>query len=346
MSDNQFQNGLKSLIDGETLSREKARFMMDQIMGGKATPNQISAFLTVLRFRGESAEEIAGFTESLREHADRLVVPNVDVLDTCGTGGDGASTFNISTAVAILISGMGIKVAKHGNRAVSSKSGSADVIETLGISIPQDKETAMHELENINMCFLYAPHYHASMKYAANPRKELGFRTIFNLLGPLANPAGSGYQLLGVYDAKSAKKMALALQQLGTRRALLVTGDDGLDEASITGRSRIVDVTEGSISEYEIIPEEVGLRRGALSDIQVESVEDSARLIEDIFSLRANRAAEDIVCLNAGCALYVVGKAKNIIEGVDMAKQALRAGAGLDQLNRLRSFSSEVRRHA
>jgi len=343
---NPFQNGLKHLIDGETLTRESARFMMDQIMKGHATPNQISSFLTVLRFRGETADELTGFTESLRHHADRLDVRDVDVLDTCGTGGDGASTFNISTAVAILISGMGVKVAKHGNRAVSSKSGSADVIEALGLSIPHDKGEALSQLEHLGMCFLYAPHYHASMKHAAIPRKDLGFRTIFNLLGPLANPAGSHFQLLGVYNESSAKKMAEALKQLGTEKALLVTGDGGLDEVSITGPTRFFEVSEGKVTSFTIEPEDVGLERGRLSDLQVANVNESAVLIEKIFSGKANHSATDIVCLNAGCALYVVGKAKDIGAGVDMAKQALSSGVGMEQLLRLRSVRNEGLRRA
>ncbi|MGV3488087.1 MAG: anthranilate phosphoribosyltransferase [Tuberibacillus sp.] len=343
---NLFQDGLKQLIDGQTLSRESARLMMDHIMGGRATSNQISSFLTALRFRGETAEELTGFTESLRRHADRLVVRDFDVLDTCGTGGDGASTFNISTATAILLSGMGVKVAKHGNRAVSSKSGSADVIEALGIPIPGNKREALEQLETVGMCFLFAPDYHASMKYAATPRKELGFRTIFNLLGPLANPAGSHYQLLGVYNESSARKMAEALKELGTEKALLVTGDGGMDEVAITGPSRLFEVSEGSVTSYTIVPEDVGLKRGRLSDIQVANVQESAILIEKIFSGRANPTASDIVCLNAGSALYVVGRAKDIANGVDLAKQALLSGVGFDQLNRMRAGRKEGLRHA
>lgn len=342
----QFQNGLKKLIDGETLSRESARFMMDQIMSGEATPNQISGFLAVLRFRGETVDELTGFAESLRQHADQLVIDGRDVLDTCGTGGDGASTFNISTAVAILISGMGVKVAKHGNRAVSSKSGSADVIEALGLSIPDSKETALNDLDAYGMCFLYAPAYHASLKHAAIPRKELGFRTVFNLLGPLANPAGSHRQLLGVYDHQSAEKMAEALCRLGTEKALLVTGDQGLDEMSITGPTKMLYVSDGKVTSSSVKPEDFGLERGQLKDLQVANVTESASLIEAIFSGTANASATNIVVLNAGAALFVAGKAKDISEGVSKAKHAIRHGVGLHQLNRLRTLEMGDLRHA
>ncbi|WP_027723777.1 anthranilate phosphoribosyltransferase [Tuberibacillus calidus] len=336
-----FQDGLKRLIDGETLSRDASRAMMDDIMRGEATPNQISSFLTVLRFRGETAEELTGFAESLRQHCDRLIVENRDVLDTCGTGGDGSSTFNISTAVALLTSGMGVNVAKHGNRAVSSKSGSADVIEALGLTIPYDKEAALAQLEAYGMCFLYAPIYHASMKHATLPRKELGFRTIFNLLGPLVNPAGSRFQLLGVYSERAAEKMAHVLNQLGTKKALLVTGHDGMDEASITGPTTIFEVACGTVQKYTIEPEDVGLPRGRLKDLQVKNARESAALIEATFSGKANSSAENIVCLNTGCALYTVGKAKDLQSGVEMAKEALASGVGLRQLQRMRVQRNE-----
>jgi anthranilate phosphoribosyltransferase len=341
-----FQNGLKRLINGDSLTREEARMMMDQIMSGRATTNQISAFLTVLRFRGETVDELTGFAESLRQHADRLLVDGYDVLDTCGTGGDGASTFNISTAVAILTSAMGVKVAKHGNRAVSSKSGSADVIEALGLTIPYNKEAALADLNTYGMCFLYAPTYHASLKHAVVPRKELGFRTVFNLLGPLANPAASSRQLLGVYDYESAQKMAKALCQLGTEKALLVTGDQGLDEISITGPTQLLLVSNGNVTSSTITPEDFGMPRGDIKDIQVATMDESAALIEAIFSGTANASATNIVCLNAGAALFVAGAVNDMADGVAMAQHAIRNGAGLSQLNRMRSVKEEGLRRA
>lgn len=320
-----FKDYLAQLIEGKTLTREEARIMMDAIMSGEATPSQISSFLSVLRFRGETVEELTGFAESMRHHATKLEHTE-DVLDTCGTGGDGAKTFNISTTVALILASMGVKVAKHGNRAMSSKSGSADVLEVLGIPVQATPEEALEALQMTNLCFLFAPLYHASMKYATGPRKELGFRTVFNILGPLANPANAKWQLIGVYDFSHARKMAAALKELGVERAILVTGDGGLDEFSITGESRYLRVENGIIEESVVAPEDFGLERGQLTDIQVGSSEESASLIQAIFAGRANSSALGIVLINAGAALYVADKATSIKEGVVLARTALESG--------------------
>jgi len=336
-----FQDVLKRLLNRETLSREEARSLMDEVMSGRAKPNQISSLLSILRFRGETVAELTGFAESLRAHMDGF--DGGDVLDTCGTGGDGVSTFNISTAVAILISGMGVKVAKHGNRAVSSKSGSMDVIEQLGLEMAESKETAISDLKEVGICFLYAPLYHASMKHASGPRKDLGFRTVFNLLGPLANPARAKRQLLGVYEEASARKVAETLRNLGTERSLVVTGSGGLDELSITGPSRAFLVEHGDITTFDVEPEAVGLNRGALSDLQVEKAGESAQVIEAVLANQANPAARDIVLLNAGAALFVAGRAATIADGVHLARAALSSGVGRRQLQRLRSKRRAVR---
>ncbi|WEG11369.1 anthranilate phosphoribosyltransferase [Pullulanibacillus sp. KACC 23026] len=317
-----FKSLLSELIEGKTLSRSEARSMMDTIMTGKATPSQISSFLSVLRFRGETVEELTGFVESMRSHVTTLE-HSEDALDTCGTGGDGSSTFNISTTVAILLASIGVKVAKHGNRAMSSKSGSADVLEALGLPVQNSPEEALHALQSTNLCFLFAPLYHASMKHAVGPRKELGFRTVFNLLGPLANPANTKRQLIGVYDFNQARKMASALRELGVTRTILVTGEGGLDEFSITGPSQYLIVDRQSIEERTLTPEEVGLERGSLSDIQVSSVEESACLIQQIFDGTANSSAMNIVYLNAGAALYAAGRSASITDGIQEAKQAI-----------------------
>lgn len=320
-----FKQRLSQIIEGKTLTREEARNMMDEIMNGVATPSQISSLVSILRFRGETVEELTGFVDSMRDHATKLE-HNEDVLDTCGTGGDGAKTFNISTTVAIVLASMGVKVAKHGNRAMSSKSGSADVLEALGIHVQASPEEALSALQTTNLCFLFAPLYHASMKYAAGPRKELGFRTVFNLLGPLANPANAKRQLIGVYDFDQARKMAHALKELGVARALLVTGEGGLDELSITGPSQLLTVDGETVEESTLTPEEVGLERGTLSEIQVASVEESAEVIQAIFEGRANASARNIILLNSGAALFVADQASSIKEGVERAKEALISG--------------------
>ncbi|GGE38795.1 anthranilate phosphoribosyltransferase [Pullulanibacillus camelliae] len=339
-----FKDGLSRLINGEHFNRQEAKGMMDAIMSGAATSSQISAFLSILRFRGETAEELTGFVESMRAHALRLE-HDEDVLDTCGTGGDGLSTFNISTAVAILISSLGVKVAKHGNRAVSSKSGSADVLEILGIPVQSTADEAVASLKTKHMCFLFAPLYHASMRFASAPRKELGFRTIFNVLGPLVNPAQSQRQLLGVFDLDHAKKMAESLRALGTQRALVVTGDRGLDELAITGPSWALLVEKDTIQELTLSPEDFGLPLGRLEEIQVKTARESAELIQAIFDGKNRSTPAHIVLLNAGAALFVADRVATIKEGIALAQEAIDSGKALRQLERLKTVE-KVERHA
>lgn len=337
-----FQEQLKELMTGKILSRDEAIAMMDDIMDGKATPSQIAAFLSIIGMRGETVDELIGFVQSMRAHA-RTFSYEEEVIDTVGTGGDGASTFNISTASAILLSSLGVNVAKHGNRSVSSKSGSADALEALGISIQSTPEEASASLKRTHMCFLFAPLYHASMKHAAVPRKELGFRTVFNLLGPLTNPAQAERQLLGVFNLDVAKKYADVLLKLGTRRSLVVTGSGGLDELSISGATDAFLVEGGKVEQFSVTPEDVGLERGRLEDIQVENPQESAELIEAIFAGKTNnRSAIDTVLLNTGAGLYVYGRTDSIAEGVHAAGKALEDGLALKQLNLLRSEAGAV----
>lgn len=330
-----FKEMLKTAIEGNTLTTEEAREAMDTIMNGEATPSQIASLLTVLRFRGETIEEMTGFVQSMRKHVISIN-HDMEVMDTCGTGGDGASTFNISTATAIVLASLGVKVAKHGNRAMSSKSGSADVLEYLGIPVESNAEEARIALKEKNMCFLHAPLYHVSMKYAAPTRKEIGFRTIFNLLGPLANPANSSRQLLGVFDTDIAEKMAITLRDLGTKRAVFVTGGDGLDECSITTHTDIVTLDHGKIRRDVITPEDVGLRHGNLRDIQVSSAQESGEMILSVLSGHGNESATGTLLLNAGAGLFAAGKTETIAEGVHEAKKAVRDGLAYDYLNVLR----------
>jgi anthranilate phosphoribosyltransferase len=339
-----FKDLLKKTIEGETLAEQEAKQAMDAIMGGEATASQIASLLTVLRFRGETVAEMTGFVRSMRDHAKTLH-HDMEVFDTVGTGGDGASTFNISTASAIVLSALGVKVAKHGNRAASSKSGSADVLEYLGIPIQLDEKEARKALRTKNMCFLFAPLYHVSMKNAALTRKEIGFRTVFNLLGPLTNPAGSNRQLIGVFDTNIAEKLAETLKRLGSKRAVFVTGGDGLDECSITTHTDIVTLDHGTITRSQLAPEEVGLKRGKLSDIQVNTIQQSAELILKIFEGRGNESATNTVLLNAGAGLFAAGKAETIAEGVRVARKAIADGRAYEQLQLLRE-KRKVESHA
>jgi anthranilate phosphoribosyltransferase len=332
-----FKQLLRTCMEGATLTESEAQFVMDQIMDGKATPSQIASLLTVLRFRGETVEEMVGFARSMRSHS--LTIPHelTGVVDTCGTGGDDLGTFNISTATALVLSSMGVPVAKHGNRAVSSKSGSADVLEVLDIDIQSTPELAAESLNSHQLCFLFAPLYHQSMKHAVAPRKEIGFRTIFNLLGPITNPARAQHQLIGVYNVDFAMKMAHTLCKLGTKHTVFATGGEGLDECSITTETTLIDVKGDSINKMKITPEDVGLKRGKLEDIQVQNATESAEVIEQVIKGEANTSAQGIVTLNAAVALYAADRVTTIKEGVMMVKEAINSGVVYEQVALLRA---------
>lgn len=332
-----FKEILNKCVLGETLTEQEAEMIMDDIMSGIASQSQIASLISILRFRGETADELVGFTKAMRSHMTQLDYEDEAVIDTCGTGGDGASTFNISTTASIILSGLGVKVAKHGNRAFTSKSGSADVLEQLGINIQSTPEEAKNSLNKYNMSFLFAPAYHSSMKHAAVPRKDVGFRTIFNLLGPISNPANCKYQLIGVYDTRLAEKMAETLKRLGSKKVLLVTGRDGLDECSITTETDVVELNNGTITRKTISPEEFGLERGTLDEIRVSSVEESAAVLENVLAGSGNRSQTNIVLLNAGAGLYAAEKCTSIKEGIEMAKAAIEEGVAIAQLNKLRT---------
>ncbi len=332
---------LSRLIDGATLSVSEAQYIMNEIMEGNATSSQIASLLSIIRFRGETVSEMVGFALAMKEHAISIPHQQKDVMDTCGTGGDKSSTFNISTVTAIVLSALGVKVAKHGNRAMSSKSGSADVLEKLGISIQSSPKEAAHSLNDKGMCFLFAPNYHHAMKHAVNPRREIGFRTIFNLLGPMSNPANAERQLIGVFDTKYAEKMAETLKQLGTKRALFVTGREGLDECSITTETDVVELIDGDIRRYVLTPEEAGLERGSLSDIQVASAEESASLIEKVIYGEANSSAQQIVILNSAAGLYTAGKVSTIRDGVEEIQRAFKRGDIIRQYESLKEERQE-----
>ncbi|WP_100407217.1 anthranilate phosphoribosyltransferase [Bacillus solitudinis] len=329
-------------IEGKTLSESEAEQVMNEIMIGQATPSQIASLLTMMRLRGETVDEITGFAKAMRQHSISIPHQLEGVVDTCGTGGDDLRTFNISTTVAITLSAIGVKVAKHGNRAVSSKSGSADALEKLRIEIQSSPEEAAEVLLEKNLCFLFAPLYHQSMKHAVVPRKEIGFRTIFNLLGPLTNPARASHQVIGVYNKEHAGKMAESLARLGTLHTLFVTGGEGLDECSITSPTNVVEVRGKDITQYTINPLDVGLRYGSLEDIQVDTPEESAELIQLVLQGKANESAQSIVAFNAGATLYAADKVTSIKEGVSQVVAALKSGIVYEHFLSLQT-SKEVR---
>ncbi len=317
---------LSRVVAGEKMSEQEAFEMMDTIMNGQATTGQLMSMLSVMRYRGETVDEMTGFVQAMRKNMTRLSVEDDEIVDTCGTGGDGSSTFNVSTAVSIVLAAMGVKVAKHGNRKVSSKSGSADVLERLGVPIDTTPEQGAEALRTKGMTFMFAPLYHQAMKHAGPARKELGFRTVFNLLGPMSNPANAKRQLIGIYDTSYAEKMAETLHKLGSKHVLLATGRDGLDEITMTGTTDIVELKDGEINRFTVTPEDLGLTRGKLEDIQITQTEESAAIIQQVIDGTAVESAATIVTMNAAAGLYVAGKVNNLKEGAELVQEALKSG--------------------
>jgi anthranilate phosphoribosyltransferase len=322
----EIKQAISNIVDRIDLNREEMTAVMQQIMTGGATPIQIGGFLAGLRTKGETIEEIVAAATVMRELATRIDVPPHNLVDTCGTGGDSSSTFNVSTAAAFVVAAAGGRVAKHGNRSMSSKSGSADVLEALGINLDIPPERVAECIETINLGFLFAPSYHAAARYAAGPRQELGTRTLFNLLGPLTNPAGAPHQLMGVFAARWAEPIAKVLRKLGSKHVLVVHSDDGLDEFSISAPTHVAELHEGQVHTYSFKPEEIGMKRQSLDGLRVGSPEESAALIRAVLNGQAGAAA-DIVALNAGAALYAADVASSIAEGVEMARDVLGNGA-------------------
>lgn len=323
---------LKSVSRGDTLDATTAEAFMDRLMTGETTPIQTAGLLAAMAVRGETVDEIVGFARSMRNHAVALSFP-YDVVDTCGTGGDGADTFNISTAAAFVSAAAGAPIAKHGNRAVSSRSGSADVLQALGARIDLAVDEASQCLAETNLCFLFAPNYHPAMKHAVEPRKQLGFRTIFNILGPLTNPARASRQVLGVFRADLVTKVASALNQLGTRHSLVVHGAGGLDELSLAGQTLVAEVKDGQVKEYVVSPAQFGLQEAALHQVVGGDAMQNADILRQV--LKGDQGPHrDIVILNAGAALYVSGVSPSLSEGVQAAKQTIDSGEALQTLHR------------
>lgn len=333
-----FKEFLNQVVAGENLSRKEAQDSMQTIMSGNASDAQIGALLTALRIKGETSEEITGFAETMRSHTVKVTCSQAGLLDTCGTGGDRKGTFNISTTVAFVVAGTGVAVAKHGNHGVSSSCGSADVLKALGIRIdlPADNISAL--IEQTQIGFLYAPTFHPAMKYAGKPRRELGFRTVFNVLGPLTNPLAADHQLLGVYDRSLTHKLAEVLCRLKTRRAMVVHGLDGLDEISTSAPTQVSEVIDGQIRSYLIDPADYGLPASSHADISGGTPEQNAQIINDI--LQGNPGARrDLVLLNAAAALVVAGKAENIKDGLGLAADSIDRGAAAAKLDQMRRLS-------
>ncbi len=329
---------LHRLADGKTLSRAEAREAMDRIMEGNATPAQIGAFLMALRVRGESAEEIAGAAESMRAHARGITSPRRPLLDTCGTGGDRSGSFNISTAAAFVVAGAGLAVAKHGNRSVSSRCGSADVLEALGARIDLSPEGVEACLAATGVGFLFAPLHHGAMKYAAGPRRELALRTLFNVLGPLSNPAGATHQVLGVYDPRLTGTLAAVLGMLGSEGAMVVHGDGGLDELALSGPTRVSEWRGGAVRTYTVTPEEAGAAPAPAEALAGGDAARNAAIIHGLLD-RDEGPAREVVCLNAGAALYTAGAAASLREGMDRAREVVAAGDALRVLDRFVDFT-------
>jgi anthranilate phosphoribosyltransferase len=324
---------IEQLLAGTPLSREQARNVMDQVMAGEATPVQVAGVLIALRAKGETVEEMAGFVDSMRAHATPLEVPN-DTIDTCGTGGDRAGTFNISTAAALVAAGAGIPVAKHGNRAASSRCGSADVLEALGVDITLGAEGVRRCIDASGMGFCFAPTFHPAMRHAGPARRELGVRTVFNVLGPLANPGRVRRQALGVGAAPLAPLMIRVLQDLGHERALVFYGEDGLDELTTTGPSRVFELKGGAVTDYELDPQDLGLGRSQPSDLSGGTPPENAALLRKVLEGEAGPRRE-VVLLNAAAAMLAAGRAEEWPAALAMARESLdsgRAGQVLDRL--------------
>ena len=315
----------------QDLAYAEAEAVMDEIMSGQATPVQMSAYLTALALKGETIDEITASAAGMRAHCIKLL-HNLDVLEIVGTGGDGSNSFNISTTSSLVIAAGGVPVAKHGNRAASSKSGAADVLETLGVKITLTPERSAEILKKINICFLFAQNYHIAMKYVAPIRKELGIRTVFNILGPLSNPAGANMELMGVYDQSLVEPLAQVMANLGVNRGMVVYGQDSLDEISMCAPTSVCEIRDGKFTSYEITPEQFGYERCEKGALTGGTPAENAEITKAILKGEEKGPKRQAVCLNAGAVLYIAGKAASIEEGVKLAESLIDSGVALKKL--------------
>ena len=333
------QEAIRDLIAGADLSRARTRAAMDQIMSGQATDAQIGAFLVALRIKGETVDEIAGCAEVMREKATPIATTRPDLIDTCGTGGDGSGTFNISTAVAFVACGAGLAVAKHGNRSISSHCGSADVLDALEVNVEASPEKVGKCIDEVGIGFLFAVALHGAMKHAIGPRRELATRTVFNVLGPLTNPAGAKRQLLGVYDGALTEALAGVLGQLGSERALVVHGSDGLDEITLTGPTQVSELRDGQVSTRQIDPRDFGLQRASAEALQGGDAAYNARILREVLDGREGPRL-DVVLINAAAAIAVGGRAEDMTAGLELARASIDSGRARQALERLVEVSN------
>ncbi|RMD79591.1 MAG: anthranilate phosphoribosyltransferase [Gammaproteobacteria bacterium] len=332
------RQAIARVVEGRSLAEPEMEQVMRLIMTGGATPAQIAGFLVALRLKGETVEELAAAARVMRELASRVEVPPERLVDTCGTGGDASGTFNISTAAALVAAAAGARVAKHGNRAVSGRSGSADLLEAAGVRLDLPPEAVGRCIREVGVGFLFAPAHHGAMRHAIGPRRELGVRTLFNLLGPLTNPAGAPHQVLGVFDARWVEPLAEVARRLGARRVLVVHGLDGLDEISLGAPTEVAEVAEGELRRYRIRPEALGLEPAPLEALRAGSVAESLARVEEALADRPG-PARDVVALNAGAALYAAGVAEDLREGLERAREAIASGAARAKLEELAAYS-------
>ncbi len=334
------REAIQTLVSGRSLTMEEAASVMEEIMEGQATPAQVGAFVTALRLKGETVDEIVGLARTIRAKAIPVTVSG-PVVDTAGTGGDNLSTFNISTAAAFVAAGAGLKVAKHGGRAASSQCGSADVLEALGVKIDLGAKQVQRCLEEVGIGFMFAPVFHPAFKYVAGPRREIGIRTVFNILGPLTNPAGAKAQILGVADELLVEKMALALQGLGCHHALVVHGEDGLDEITVSGRTLVYEVKDVHIESYYISPEDFALPCSSLDSLRGGSVDENAARLRRVLA-GATGPQQDVVLMNAAAVLLAGDSVDTLQQGIALAREAVNSGQALAKLEQLVDFSQSL----
>jgi anthranilate phosphoribosyltransferase len=334
------QSAIKAVTEKQDLSREQMAKVMNLIMTGQATDSQIGGFLIGLRMKGETVDEVAAAASVMRELSTKVSAPSEYLVDTCGTGGDSSGSFNISTASVFVAAAAGANVAKHGNRSVSSKSGSADVLETAGVNLNITPQQVADCIKNIGAGFLFAIKHHGAMKHAIGPRKEMGVRTIFNVLGPLTNPASAPNQVIGVFSKDWLEPLAEVLKQLGSRHVMVVHADDGMDEISIASATSVAELKDGEIKTYTIEPENFAMKKADLSAIKAADSADSLQIIKSVLD-NTEGAAKDIVCLNAGAAIYVSGLAGSLAQGIDMAKLAIADGKAKNKFESLVEYTNK-----
>ena len=334
------QQAIAAVTEKRDLTADEMSTIMRQIMTGEATPAQVGGFLIGLRMKGETIDEISAAAGGMRELASRVEIDKDYLVDTCGTGGDSSGSFNISTASAIVVAAAGGRVAKHGNRSISSKSGSADVLEAAGVNLEITPQRVAQCVNEIGIGFMFAPLHHSAMKHAIGPRREMAVRTIFNILGPLTNPAGAPNQVLGVFSKDLVEPLAQVLKRLGSNHVLVVNADDGMDEISIATTSFVAELKNGEVKTYVVQPEDFGMQRASLELIRADDAEHSLQIIKDVFN-NVEGPAKDIVCLNAGAAIYAAGLTDSLADGVAKAQQVIASGSVAEKLDQLVAMTNE-----